>query len=218
MVFFVNQKEKLSFVERQSIDESSFGYSLLAPYKNSDHFDARTTNPVMRKNVTTWVHLFGLTNKATWRKSLTSGAKINRRTCLQIRSLPVSVLKGTRKYERVNMQKVVVAVFLYQFPAVPSLPLLNLTTRKTSATWSDSSTGRRQIERQIVSIIWIFFRIKVVPISVRLCQTMAMPVVFVRKSRGAETPIIKEGDEHNKILLPLHVKLFTWFLLLRHSN
>ena len=37
---------------------------------------------------------------------------------------------------------------------------------------------------------------------------MAMPVVFVRKSRGAEIPIIKEDDEHNKILLPLHVKLY----------
>ena len=98
------------------IDESSFGYSLLAPYKNSDHFDKRTTKPVMRKNVTTWVHLFGLTNKATWLKSLTSGAKINRPACLRIRSLPVSVVKGTRKYERVNMEKV--AVFLSQFPAV----------------------------------------------------------------------------------------------------
>ena len=33
---------------------------------------------------------------------------------------------------------------------------------------------------------------------------MAMPVVFVRKGRGAEIPVIKEDDEHNKILLPLH--------------
>ena len=41
------------------------------------------------------------------------------------------------------------------------------------------------------------------------CQTMAMPVVFVRKGRGAEIPVIKEDDEHNKILLPLHVKLYT---------
>ena len=44
------------------------------------------------KVVTTWVHLFGLTNKATWPKLLTSGAKINCQACLWTRSLPVSVV------------------------------------------------------------------------------------------------------------------------------
>ena len=42
------------------------------------------------KVVTTWVHLFGLTNKATWPKVLTSGAKINCQARLWILSLPVS--------------------------------------------------------------------------------------------------------------------------------
>ena len=44
------------------------------------------------KSVTTWVHLFGLTNKSTWPDSLTSGAKINCDACLWIGSLPVSVV------------------------------------------------------------------------------------------------------------------------------
>ena len=44
------------------------------------------------KNVTMWVHLFGLTNKATCRDSLMSSAKINCHACLWIHSLPVSVV------------------------------------------------------------------------------------------------------------------------------
>ena len=44
------------------------------------------------KNVTTQVHLFGLTNKAMWPKSLMSGAKINCHVCLWICSLPVSAV------------------------------------------------------------------------------------------------------------------------------
>ena len=43
---------------------------------------------------------------------------------------------------------------------------------------------------------------------------MAMPVVFVRKGRRGEIPIIKEEDEHNKILLPLHVKTIHMILAL----
>ena len=35
------------------------------------------------KNITKWVHLFGLTNKATWPKSLTSGGKVNYHTSLR---------------------------------------------------------------------------------------------------------------------------------------
>ena len=42
-------------------------------------------------------YLFGLTNKATWPKSLTSGAKINRPACLRIRSLPV----GSKRHEKI---------------------------------------------------------------------------------------------------------------------
>lgn len=58
-------------------------------YINSDHSDEQTTKSAIRKecNHHVWVHLFGLTNKSTWPKSLTSGTKIN------CHGLLVSVLK-----------------------------------------------------------------------------------------------------------------------------
>ena len=48
MVLSVNQKDEI-FVRRKSIYESSYGYSLLALYINSDHSDAQTTKPALRK-------------------------------------------------------------------------------------------------------------------------------------------------------------------------
>lgn len=48
MVLFVNQKGEI-FVRGKSIDESSFGFSILALYKNSDNSDARATKPAMKK-------------------------------------------------------------------------------------------------------------------------------------------------------------------------
>ena len=48
MVFSVNQKDEI-FVRRKSIYESSYGFSLLALYINSDHSDAQTTKPALRK-------------------------------------------------------------------------------------------------------------------------------------------------------------------------
>ena len=92
MVFSVNRNGEI-FVCGKSIDESSFGFSLLALYNiNSYHSDAHTTKPAMKKNVTTQVHLFGLTNKATWPNWLMFDAKINCHVCLWICSLPVSVV------------------------------------------------------------------------------------------------------------------------------
>ena len=49
-----------------------------------------------QKNVhVTWVHLFDLTNEATWPKSLTFGAKISCHACLWIGGQPVSVVKSS---------------------------------------------------------------------------------------------------------------------------
>ena len=48
MMFSVNQKGEI-FHRGKSADESSFGYSLLALYINSDHADARITKPAIRK-------------------------------------------------------------------------------------------------------------------------------------------------------------------------
>ena len=48
MMFSVNQKGEI-FHRGKSADESSFGYSLLALYINSDHADARITKPPIRK-------------------------------------------------------------------------------------------------------------------------------------------------------------------------
>ena len=45
-----------------------------------------------RLNATTWVQLFGSTNKATWPKSLKSSAKVSCHGSLWIRSQPVSVV------------------------------------------------------------------------------------------------------------------------------
>ena len=47
-MFSVSQKGEI-FVRGKSIDKSSFGFSILAPYKNSDHSDARATKPAMKK-------------------------------------------------------------------------------------------------------------------------------------------------------------------------
>ena len=48
MVFSVNQKKEI-FVRGKSVDESSFGFGLLALHKNYDHSDTSTTKPAMRK-------------------------------------------------------------------------------------------------------------------------------------------------------------------------
>jgi len=64
-------------------------------YINSaDHSDEQTTKSAIRKECDhhVWVHLFGLTNKATWPKSLTSGTKINCNAYFLIRGLPVSIV------------------------------------------------------------------------------------------------------------------------------
>ena len=47
-MFSVSQKGEI-FVRGKSIDKSSFGFSIPAPYKNSDHSDARATKPAMKK-------------------------------------------------------------------------------------------------------------------------------------------------------------------------
>ena len=63
------------------------------------------------RNVTTWVlTLFGLTNKVTWLKSLTSGNKISCHTYmyLWIRGLPVSVVSCTLFIHLLN--------FIFVFP------------------------------------------------------------------------------------------------------
>ena len=49
IVFSISQKGEI-FVRGKSIDESSFGFSILALYKNSDYSDARATKPAMEKN------------------------------------------------------------------------------------------------------------------------------------------------------------------------
>ena len=65
-------------------------------YINSDHSDEQTTKSAIRKECDhVWVHLFGLTNKSTWPKSLTSGTKINCNAYFWIRGLPVSVVRGS---------------------------------------------------------------------------------------------------------------------------
>ena len=67
----VNQKWEI-FVRRKSIDESSFGCSLLALYINSDNSDVRSTKLAKRKECEhASSPFFCLTNKATWSKSLT---------------------------------------------------------------------------------------------------------------------------------------------------
>ena len=65
-------------------------------YINSDHSDEQTTKSAIRKECDhhVWVYLFGLTNKSTWPKSLTSGTKINCNAYFWIRGLPVSVVRG----------------------------------------------------------------------------------------------------------------------------
>ena len=76
MVVCVHQKREI-FVRGKSVDESSFGYNLLAQYKKLWSLRCAST----------WVHLLGSTNKATW-----SGAIINCHDCLWTCSLPVSVV------------------------------------------------------------------------------------------------------------------------------
>ena len=44
----VSQKGEI-FVRGKSINESSYDFSILALYKNSDHSDARATRPAMKK-------------------------------------------------------------------------------------------------------------------------------------------------------------------------
>ena len=65
-------------------------------YINSDHSDEQTTKSAIRKECDhVWVHLFGLTNKSTWPKSLTSGTKLNCNAYFWIRGLPISVVRGS---------------------------------------------------------------------------------------------------------------------------
>ena len=84
--------KRRTFCSRKVNQWKFFCFSLLALYITCDYSHARTTKLAMRKCVTTWVHLFGLVNKATWPKSPTSGAKINCHAYLWIRGLIVSIV------------------------------------------------------------------------------------------------------------------------------
>ena len=122
MVFSVNQKGEI-FICGKSIDESSFGFILLALYNiNSYHFDAWTTKPAMTKECNhASSPFFGLTNKATWPKSLMSGAKINCHVCLWICSLPVSVVTA-----RIGHQWLCIIFTLLDHPLMTGLSIFQI--------------------------------------------------------------------------------------------
>ena len=65
-----------------------------------------STWPTIRvRNVSMWVHLFGLINKATWPKSFTFGIKINCHAYLKILGLPASILcKKNPQVESIKME------------------------------------------------------------------------------------------------------------------
>ena len=109
-MFSVNQNGDI-FVFGKSMDKSSFDYNLLALYMyiNSGHSDARTTKPAMRKECDHMSSRFGLTNKSTWPKSLTFGAKISCHTYHWICGLPFSVVSVVKSTEIISK-----VIFHYQ--------------------------------------------------------------------------------------------------------